>query len=386
LAGVNVLYLNHTAVLGGAEHSLMTLLAARAQSARARLAAPSGPLEQAAAEINVPFDRIYSVEASLQLRYLDATRAAIAIGRSAIRLASLVQIHDVHVVHANTTRAGLMATAARRLRRRPLVIHLRDCLPPGRLSHAVRAILAGQADALVATSRYVAQRFTAGLASGRIAPVRVIDNPVDLERFAPRGSAVRTESPLLVVIGQITPWKGQDTAIRALPAVLSRLPDARLEIVGEVKFSSKRFDNHSYLRTLTSLVSGLGLDRHVSFTGERNDVDDIMRRADAVLVPSSEEPFGRTVAEAMAVGTPVIATTVGGPAELISDGVNGLLAPPADPGAWSRAICRLADDPELGARLASRALLDARARFDPGRIAREVVALQREVVAGAPRR
>ena len=95
-------------------------------------------------------------------------------------------------------------------------------------------------------------------------------------------------------------------------------PHARLLIVGEVKFAAAntRLDNRGYLAELHGLARELSLKDAVEFLGEREDAPEIMARADAILVPSIEEPFGRTVAEPMAVGTPVVATTVGGPAEL----------------------------------------------------------------------
>jgi glycosyltransferase involved in cell wall biosynthesis len=146
-------------------------------------------------------------------------------------------------------------------------------------------------------------------------------------------------------------------------------PQARLLIVGEVKFdnSATRLDNRGYLAELHELVRELGLGDAVDFIGERNDIPQIMTRADVVLVPSTEEPFGRTVAEAMAVGSPVVATTVGGPAEVIEDGSTGLLAPPGEPGAWSQAIGSILDDPEWALEMGRRAADIVRRRFSTER-------------------
>ena len=94
----------------------------------------------------------------------------------------------------------------------------------------------------------------------------------------------------------------------------------------------------------------------VEFLGERGDVPALMAALDALLVPSWEEPFGRVVVEAMAAGTPVIATSRGGTAEIVADGVNGLLAPPRDAGAWAAVIERLLDEPGLRERLVEEGL------------------------------
>jgi glycosyltransferase involved in cell wall biosynthesis len=157
----------------------------------------------------------------------------------------------------------------------------------------------------------------------------------------------------LGVVGQITPWKGQDMGLRALAELAARHPQLRLLVVGEAKFLSDttRFDNGAYLRRLQELARDDRLAGRVDFVGERSDVPAIMGALDALLVPSDGEPFGRVVVEAMAAGTPVLASDAAGPAEIIEDGESGLLAPVGDVGAWARSIDRLMTDPELRQRL-----------------------------------
>jgi glycosyltransferase involved in cell wall biosynthesis len=189
-------------------------------------------------------------------------------------------------------------------------------------------------------------------------------NPVDLARFDPAtvdGARVRRElgiadgAPLLAIVGQITPWKGQSTAVEALTAVRAERADARLLVVGAPKFvdAATRYDNRAYLAALHEQV----------------DAPDVVAAADLVLVPSWEEPFGRIVVEAMAVGTPVLATRVGGPAEVVSDGEDGLLLDPRDAGAWGRAAARLLADPDALERMGGAARRSAR-RFDGAEFAR----------------
>jgi glycosyltransferase involved in cell wall biosynthesis len=100
-----------------------------------------------------------------------------------------------------------------------------------------------------------------------------------------------------------------------------------------------------------------GLDGRVRFVGPlgRDDVLTLFRAADASLLSSSWENFPHTVVEALAVGTPVIATAVGGVPELVRDGSNGLLVPAGDAGALADAIRRLVAEPGLRGRLAERA-------------------------------
>ena len=99
----------------------------------------------------------------------------------------------------------------------------------------------------------------------------------------------------------------------------------------------------------------------MQFLGERDDVPEVLRATDTVLVPSWEEPFGRSVIEAMAMRVPVIATNVGGPAEVIADRKNGMLLTPRAPESWARAISNLIESPALYARIARNGRLRARA-------------------------
>ena len=365
---MRVLFVNHTAIVSGAEHSLLTLIRGLPSGFVAGIACPDGPLVHMAREQGVDSYRIRGTSGSLRLHPWHTAVGLGEIGLSGVQLARAARRSGASVLHANSVRAGLTSCIACRIHDQGLVVHVRDCMPDSATTRVIRRVVAREADQVVATSEYVSQCFRAG----RFQPdvrVRVIDNPVDLNRFRSdlRGpdSARRPGQPLLVIVGQISSWKGHDTAIRALHGLRLTYPDARLLIVGEVKFAhaATRFDNRGYLAELHKLVRDLGLVEAVEFIGEREDVPTIMALADVVLVPSIEEPFGRTVAEAMAVGTPVVATSIGGPAELIENGVTGLLASPGEPLAWRDAIRSILEDPGRAREMALRANHVAKRRF-----------------------
>src|SRR5207248_3224481 len=109
-----------------------------------------------------------------------------------------------------------------------------------------------------------------------------------------------------------------------------------LLLIGEARFTSgaTRYDNTAYVQNLHELTDALDLGQAVRFVGHRNDVPEVLAALDIALLPSWEEPFGRVVVEAMAAGTPVVATAVGGPTEIIEEGINGLLVPPREPELW----------------------------------------------------
>jgi glycosyltransferase involved in cell wall biosynthesis len=242
---------------------------------------------------------------------------------------------------------------------------------------------------VIAISAHVEQAL--GLRSRKV-PVSVVHNPVDLERFDPATvdrAAMRTvlgadgDAPLLGLIAQITPWKGQDDAIRMLAALKTRQPGARLLLVGEPKFVGKdvRFDNMAYNTRLAELVNSLGLADSVDFLGEREDVPEVLSALDLLLVPSWQEPFGRTVIEGMAMGRAVMATDVGGPAEVIRDGEDGRLLPPRSPERWADAAAELLGDRARLARMEDAARAAAQ-RFDRDAYVRRIVGLYEGVISG----
>jgi glycosyltransferase involved in cell wall biosynthesis len=215
---------------------------------------------------------------------------------------------------------------------------------------------------VVANSRHTAARFA--MPSFR-AGVRVVSYGIDVARFDPgridRGEArerlgVGEEDVVLAVVGQLTPWKGQDHAIKLLARLQGPHPETRLVLAGAAKFVSRatRFDNPTYVRGLRELAHSLGVGERVTFAGEVDDVPALLRAVDVALVPSWEEPFGRAVTEALAMEVPVVATSVGGPSEVIADGEDGFLAPPTDLDRWEERVSALVADTRLRAGMGRR--------------------------------
>lgn len=375
---MNILIVNHTAIMSGAEATTLELLRERQQDVRYLWASPAGPLADAARELGAEHIPLRGTTGSLRLDPRDTPIAVAELAQMGLALRRATARHRVHLVHAVSMRAGIVAAICRRLGGPPFVVYQHDVAPPGRVGQAIRALVDPVAGRLIGCSDHILQSLRR---EGYRAPGEVLFEPVDVEAFAsPNGStaAVRAElapgpGPLIAEIAQITPWKGQDTAIRALAEVRRAHPRARLVMVGDIKFAARatRFDNHAYLAGLRQLIAELGLEDAVSFAGQRPNIPAIMRAVDILLLPSWEEPFGRVVVEGMAAGRPVIATSVGGPAQTITDGLDGLLAPPKDPQAWAAAINRLLADPALARRIGERARASAE-RFNLERFYRAI--------------
>ena len=187
-------------------------------------------------------------------------------------------------------------------------------------------------------------RFLAGLTAGWGVPaerVSVLPNPTPPLPQLPEWSP--GERPTLAFAGRLTAPKDLGVALAAVAAC----DGVTLRLAGE---GDER-------AALEARAAELGLDSRVEFLGAlgRDEVLALFRAADAAILSSAWENFPHTVVEALAVGTPVIATAVGGVPEVVADGENGLLVPPGDSAALAAAIRRFFAEPELRERLRSAA-------------------------------
>ena len=233
---------------------------------------------------------------------------------TALGLRALLKRERFDVVHAHVARDyPLVASAALRL---PVkVVLTRHLLYPVKSHFLYRRV-----DGWIAPTRQILKT----LEPLRPRSSAVIPNWVDAEKFAFKPHA--SHKPLtLGLLGQISPHKGHDDTIEAL-RILG--PDYRLLIAGKAGKGQ-----NEYVAQLKERATGLP----VSFPGFVS-LPEFFETIDVLLVPSWEEPFGIVVLEGMAGGIPVIATSAGGPPELILSGVEGVLVPPRNPGALAEAI------------------------------------------------
>jgi glycosyltransferase involved in cell wall biosynthesis len=177
------------------------------------------------------------------------------------------------------------------------------------------------------------------------------------------GLAPSDEVALLV--GRMDPIKGQDLAIDAFASVAARYPHLKLVLVGNGSFSGSSaglgLSKSQVWRThLEEQVSRAGLEERVVFTGHlgQNDLDALYERCRFTILPSVREGFGLVAVESWLHGKPAIVTERAGIAELIRDGVNGLLFDPEEPGALAQKMRKLLDD--RGGKLRARLVRNGR--------------------------
>jgi glycosyltransferase involved in cell wall biosynthesis len=192
---------------------------------------------------------------------------------------------------------------------------------------------------------------------------------------ARRRLGLAASGPLVGMVARLQRWKGVHVLVEAMAAVRTARPDARAVIVGGVHETEP-----AYPAELEARVQALGLEDVVRFAGFRANVAEWMQAMDIVVHASDREPFGIVVIEAMALGKPVIAGAAGGPAEIVTDGIDGLLVPYGDAAALARSILKVLDDAPFAARLGAAARIRA-AAFDDRTYAANVIAALRESVA-----
>lgn len=289
-----------------------------------------------------------------------------------LRLTAFLRRGRFDVVHTHDLWSNLMGVPAARMAGIPAIISSRrdlghlDWYESGRrvwlrriqnLSNVVLANANPIRNSLIADDGFAPEK------------VRVIHNGVDVERFTSvlenraqmfPGAA---EQKLIVLVGNMhTDIKGHPWLIAAAPQVVSEFPSARFVFAGD---GAQRAE-------FERQVAELGLKQNFLFMGRRGDVAQILRNCDIAVLPSKAEGLPNAVLEYMCAGLPTVATAVGGNAEIVRDGITGLLVPAQDSRALAEALLRLLKDTELAKRLAKNGRQYVIDNFSFERLVREV--------------
>ena len=230
------------------------------------------------------------------------------------------------------------------------------------IARSVRAVLASSSSEMSALARLGVRRDS----------VRLIPRGVDTGTFSPEGPvAERSNRPRLLCVAPLAPNQGVDVAVRAL----ADIPEAELVIAGGPEHGKLRGDK-AY-RALVRLASELNVRDRVIFHGSVSDDDlpALLRSADLLVDAPTGEPFATVALEAMACGTPVVASAIGSHLDTIIDGTTGLLVPPARPGLIAQRIRTLLASPMLLEGFGIAAVDRARARYSWDRIGQETLAI-----------
>ncbi|MBI2833511.1 MAG: glycosyltransferase family 4 protein [Acidobacteria bacterium] len=304
-----------------------------------------------------------------------------------VRLARFLRRNRIDVLHTHLFEPSVIGlTAGRIAGARVLVMtrhysdyhtridkhwHVRlDCLCT-RLAHRV-----------IAVSRHTAEHMTS-VEGAPASKIRVVLNGIDFDRVRVSDPAapprIRNEfasdgSFLLLVVGRLHPEKGYTHLFQALPAIRARASRPVIVLVAGAG---------PFLDRYRAEVASLGCADIVRFLGFRSDVADLIAASDVMVLPSVAEAFGLALTEALHLGTPVVATRVGGIPEIVDDGLDGVLVPGGDHHALSEAIGALLNDPERRRRLVGAGRAKVATRFAFERMVRSYEQLYDELTAGS---
>ena len=291
------------------------------------------------------------------------------------------------IVHTHMAKAGALGRfAALTIRPRPRTVHtfhghvLDGYFPPmlERAFITAERGLARATDVLLAVSPRVRDSLLE-LGIGRFEQYRVVPLGIDLTPYlAPpvrRGElraslGLPPDAPLVGMVGRLVPIKDGATMIDAI----ARVPHAHLAVVGDGESRQE----------LERVVEQRSLTRRVHFTGWRRDVAAVFADLDVVALSSRNEGTPVALIEALAAAKPVVATTVGGVADVVDDGVTGLLVPAGDAAALADALTRLLDDPDLRARFGASGRVRMCERFSLDRLVDEIGELYRSLDGSGP--
>ena len=333
---MKILFYSHTGKVSGAENILLLALKRLNRNRFTPTAVcPEGNLVDEISKLGIPVETIGQLEARFTWRIDLVFKYLLSLFRTIRQLRSEIRKTKPDLIHANSIRAGIAATFASIGTGLPVFWHIQDELKPHPFSIAIRILAAASSRTrLIAASQATAESFRGRILQwfGKHVPQRVVLNAIEPEKFEfdpANRQKIREELNLsdgefvLGVVGQITPRKGQLELIQTFAKASAQMPSSTLLIIGAPMFNK----DHVYLEKLKQAVFESGLEERVKFLGLRNDVAAVMQSLDILVVNSKSEALVVVAIEAMACGTPVIATDVGGTREIIENQVSGWLVP-----------------------------------------------------------
>lgn len=320
--------------------------------------------------IDVPRENI------LELRLRNALDAS-----SALRLGRFMGKRGIQIAHAHVARDyPVAALAARTAGDVPLVITRHLLRPVNRihrftLNRVARVIAPTEENARFLREQNIFSE----------AKISVVIPGIDLEAFQQSSfndvtnrQELDSKTRLLVgTAGELREHKGQDVFLRAAALIAKRFNDVHFLIAGEDNSPAKEY--HAHLRRL---VAELKLEQRVRFLGWLESMAPFYRSLDIFVSSSRDELFGMAMVEAMACGTPVVATATHGALEIINDGVTGRLVPIDNVDALASAIVALLEDEQERRRIAELGRIAARDRFSLDRMVDDTERIYRDVLGG----
>jgi glycosyltransferase involved in cell wall biosynthesis len=374
---MRVVYLDHVAQLSGGEIALLRLLPHLSDVEAHVILAEDGPFADSLAAEGISVEVFPMSERARGVRKEKVRPGHLSAGAIfgsivyTLRIARRLRQLNPDLVHTNSLKAGFYGAIAARLAGVPVIWHARDRIAADYLPRAAvslaRAFIRRFASAVIANSQATLR--TLGEPSRATVVYSVI--PEVIHESGPWDARQNRRTLTFGIVGRLAPWKGQhvflDAFARAFPE-----GEQRAVVIGAALFGQ---GEQQYAADLAEQACALGISGRVEFRGFQSDIPLELESIDVLVHASTTpEPFGQVIVEGMAAGVAVVATAAGGPLELISDEVDGLLYPLGAVDSLAQILARLDSDPKLRERL-GRAAQKRAEDFRPGPVADHVHAL-----------
>jgi glycosyltransferase involved in cell wall biosynthesis len=267
----------------------------------------------------------------------------------ALKLIVFFAKHRVDIVNANSFNAMAVVAPIAKLYKIPIIWTCHGWWPTGKASGI---FINNFVDKIIAVSGFVKNKL---VKEGFVNPNKIIQIPlgINLSNYSrsSSGEEIRREfriskdAPLVGMIGRFQKIKGHHIFIKMASEIIKTNPNVCFMIVGSEMFGEN--EENKYEKEIRELICKSGIEEKFILTGFRQDVPQILKALDVLVVPSEIETFGMVVLEAMAMGVPVVNCARGGPTEIIIDGENGYNVSGQDPIKLGEKVKYLIDHPDI---------------------------------------
>ncbi|HEY7423738.1 MAG TPA: glycosyltransferase family 4 protein [Gemmataceae bacterium] len=333
-----------------------------------------GPASAATVQMGLPWD-VYDAVSLLSASRVRAGIANWKLGRR-LRESGRGIVHVHSPLCYGALRRGLRSSALKRV----VQVQIEEG------EDGLRWAFKDPPELIVPCARFLVSTIERSLPEGALGRTRIVPvhNAVDTQRFMPgpkeeakRRVGAPLGRPLALMLANLAPHKGQETAIRAVAHLKQRGVDVTCWLAGV-----ERGGEEAYTHRLQALIAEAGVGDRVVLLGQRSDTPDLQRAADFLLLPSTHEGLPLAILEAQATRVPVIAAPTAGVPEVIRDGETGFLLPAEDAEGYARRMEQLLAEPELARRVADAAFQRTTREYNWQTFCRRITALYDELLEG----
>lgn len=373
----NVLYVHPFSAISGAELSLLGLLEKidRSVFSPRVVISEDGDLSARLRELDVPVSIVNLEDGSRHDPW--------PFLRSVANVVKVIISGGIDLVHVNFERCNRPVAFASKITLKPQICHVRNIQNEGTVRHFYLRL----SPYVIANSFATEDSYAPFLL--RSQKSFVVHNGVDLSRFTPQKRieglyGIEKDAIVVAQIGRIVRDKKLDTYINAMNLVIKRCGKKVYGLIaGDISDrKNKCIFDPAYFREIKKLISQLGLDDRLIFTGFIEDQIKLYSNIDVLVQSSKSEGFGRALIEAMAMGIPVIAAKTGGTPEIVKNNLTGYLFPPEDKGILADLILNIINNPETGKKIAANARKFTKGNFSIEKHVGEIEKIYRMILTG----